>query len=63
MPFWDRGAAALFVVAVAFTRLHDNIACCDEDDKAVLFKRLKRPQNAAAQKKTIKGNKEFRKTL
>ena len=29
MPFWDRGAAALLVVAVAFTRLHDYGACCD----------------------------------
>ena len=28
--FWDKtGAAALLVVAVAFTRLHDNCACCD----------------------------------
>ena len=29
VPFWDRGAAALLVVAVAFTRLHDYDACCD----------------------------------
>ena len=26
----DRGAAALLVVAVAFSRLHDYGACCDE---------------------------------
>ena len=31
VPFWDvKGAAALLVVAVAFTRLHDYSACCDD---------------------------------
>ena len=48
MPFLERGAAALFFVAVALARLHDNIACRDEDDREVLLKCLKRLQNAAA---------------
>ena len=37
VPFWDRGAAALFVVAVVFTRLHDYSACCDETVSKLCF--------------------------
>ena len=36
-----RGAQALQVFAVAFMRLHDSGALCDEGGKAVLFGRLR----------------------